>query len=155
YRFEFIGDLSISGGLAHLVDTESDWLAQGVGIVKTNLPMDSINFFGNPVTAGGREREAIASGVVSSAVSQSASDATSGIQFFPNPASDNLTLRTTHPANRVLFYDATGRMVRSFDLATRTGQALLWVKDLPNGAYLARVHYANGTSESKKILIQH
>ncbi|HET6402896.1 MAG TPA: T9SS type A sorting domain-containing protein [Candidatus Kapabacteria bacterium] len=156
YRFEFIGDLSIAGGLAHLIDTESDWLAQAVGIVKTQLPIDSINIGGQqPVSAGGREKEMIAFGVVSSSVSQSATSASSGIQFFPNPASDNVTLSVDRPANHVFLYDATGRMVRSFDLATRTGDALLWVKDMPNGMYLARVQYANGTSGSRKILIQH
>jgi Secretion system C-terminal sorting domain len=154
YRFDFIGDLFIAG-TAHLIDTESDWLAQGAGIVKTQLPIDSINLFGTPISAGGREREMIASGVVSSSVSQSAAPASSGIQFYPNPASDNVTLSVDHPANHVFLYDAAGRMVRSFDIASNTGDALLWVKDLPNGVYLARVDFASGAAGNQRLIVNH
>jgi len=157
YRFEFIGDLSLAGGfLGHLIDTETDWIASGVGIVKTQLPIDSIYAGGStPVSAGGREREAIASGVVSSSVSKLVSSASSGIQFFPNPASDNVTLSVGRPANHVFLYNATGRMVRSFEIATHTGDALLWVKDLSNGAYLARVQCTDGSVQSAHFMIQH
>lgn len=155
YRFEFIGDLSIAAGAAHLIDTESDWLAQGVGIVKTQLPIDSINLFGTPISAGGREREMIAYGNASSAVSQPINPSSSSIQFYPNPASDNVTLSVDRAANHVFLYDATGRMVRSFEIATRTGDALLWVKDLPNGAYLARVQCVDGSVQQAHFMIQH
>lgn len=156
YHFELIGDLQIAGGsLGSLTVTESDWLVPNVGVVKTNQPMDSTKVLTQTVSAGGREQEMTANGVLPASVAPGNSISAPAIRFNPNPASDNLTLSLTREANRVFLYDATGRMVRSFDLATRTGDALLWVKDIPNGMYLARVQYANGTSGSQKILIQH
>jgi hypothetical protein len=155
YRFKLIGNLEIAGGVFSLIDTETDWIAPGVGIVKTQIPIDSISAAGTPISAGGREREMIAFGDGSSSVSQRVTPSFSSIQFFPNPASDNLTLSVDRAANHVFLYDATGRMVRSFEIATRTGDALLWVKDLPNGAYLARVQCVDGSVQQAHFMIQH
>ena len=158
-RFDLTGHATISylgNVIARFSTTETEWLVKGIGIIKTNLPRTYISIpLAGTDTEGGTEKEMTSYGVASASVSQSPSTPSSGIRFYPNPASDNLTLLTDQPASRVFLYDATGRMVRSFDIASNTGDALLWVKDLPNGAYLARVRFTNGTIQSAHFMIQH
>ncbi len=158
-RFDLTGHATISYGgqtISQFSTTESEWLVQGIGIIKTVLPRSYVTVpIAGTDTVGGTEKEMTASGVASASVSEPSLLAASGIQFYPNPASDNVTLSFDRPARRVILYDATGRIVRSFDLATQTNNALLWVKDIPNGVYLARAQYANGMAASKKLIIQH
>lgn len=159
-RFDLIGRFTMFlGGTAVVQDsgTQSQWLVSGYGIVKASQPrLIIIPPFGSPDTAIlGSEKEMTSYGVAPAAVSEPNQVASSSIQFYPDPAAENVTLSFDHPVRRVMLYAAAGSMVRSFDLATNTGDVLLWVKDIPNGVYLARVQFANGTDASKKLVIQH
>ena len=116
-RFDLTGHATISyfgSTIAQFSTTETEWLVQGIGIVKTNLPRSFVTVpLAGTDTVGGTEKEMTAYGVASPAsVSQSAPPVSSEIQFYPNPASDNVTLSVDHAANHVFLYDATGRMVR-------------------------------------------
>jgi hypothetical protein len=79
----------------------------------------------------------------------------SGISFYPNPASDQATISFDRPADRVFLYDNAGKMVRSFELSSHITEALLWVGDVPNGAYHARVMFADGSSQTTEMVIRH
>ncbi len=160
YRFEFIANIAITDlgiPLGTLTLTESDWLVKGIGIVKTSLPLDStkLAIVGTVVSAGGRDKEMTAYGVAGAASVSAPQTSSPGIRIYPNPASDEATISFNHPAKTILLYNPAGQMVRSFDIATHTGAALIWVQDMPNGMYLARVKFADGSSQSSEMVIQH
>jgi hypothetical protein len=159
YRFDVqaLVDISALGGLlkGNFTSTKSNWLVRGIGIVKTNAPIAGTTIDGNSIATIGTEKEMTAYGIAGAASVAPSQTQPSGISIYPNPASDEATISFDRPAKTILLYNPAGQMVRSFDIATHTGAALIYVQDLPNGMYLARVKFADGTSQSSEMVIQH
>src|ERR1700722_9611401 len=97
----------------------------------------------------------IAYGIAGAAGVASIQTQSSGIRIYPDPASDQTTLSFDRPTNHIFLYDDAGKMVRSFELSSQVDNALLWVGDIPNGAYHARVMFADGSSQYSEIVIRH
>lgn len=160
YRFDInaLVNMSALGGLVHgsFKSTQSNWVVRGIGVIKTNAPIADTTIAGNPVSTVGRETEMTSYGVSApaSVTQQQASD-TGTIRIYPNPVSDQTTLSFDRPATSIYLYNPVGQMVRSFEVTSHTGDALIWVKDLPNGVYLARARFADGSSVSSEMVIQH
>jgi hypothetical protein len=158
YRFDIsaLVNLSAAGGFVKgsFTSIQSIWLVRGIGIVKTNAPIAGTTVGTNSVSTIGSEKEMIAYGTSGASVAPMQKQ-TSSICFYPDPATDQVTTMFGQPANRIFFYDADGKMIRSFELSSQSGEALLWVADIPNGAYIARVMFADGSSQSAQIVIRH
>jgi hypothetical protein len=158
YRFDITGISAISLGVLPLggfSSTESDWVVRGIGTVKTNTPISGTTIDGNSVSSDGKETEMTSFGVANlSSVSVTQSTA-SGISFYPDPASDQVTVTFNRPANQIFLYNDAGQMIRSFQIASRTGDALLWVQDIPNGAYHVQVMFTDGSSQTSEMVIRH
>jgi hypothetical protein len=158
YRFDISGVTTLAIGslqIGELKSVQSDWLVRGIGIVRTNEPIDSTSIDATPVTTGGRETEMTSYGTATPPSIVSAPNSASGISFYPDPASDQVTLSFDRPANQIFLYNDAGQMVRSFQISSHTGDALLWVQDIPNGAYHVQIMFADGSSQSSEIVIRH
>jgi hypothetical protein len=158
YRFDITGVTTLSLGslqIGELKSMQSVWLVQGIGVVKTNEPISSTTIDGTTLSTGGRETEMTSYGIANPPSVVAAPNAVSGISFYPDPASDQVTLSFDHPANQIFLYNDAGQMVRSFQIASHSGDALLWVQDIPNGAYHAQVMFMDGSSQTSEIVIRH
>lgn len=158
YHFELVAKLAITDivPLGTLTLTESDWLAKGVGVIRTSLPIDSTKLavVNTEVSAGGRDKEMISYGNVSSLVSQ-VQHSTPYIHIYPDPASTEATFTFDRSARQIFLFNPLGELVRSFDIPSQSGIALLWLEDVPNGMYFARVNFVDGTSKSTEMIVQH
>jgi len=158
YRFDIAAlvNISAAGGFVHgsFTVTQSNWLVRGIGIVKTNAPISGTTIAGNPTTTIGTEKEMTSFGIAGSGVAQSPAP-NSNIRIYPDPASDQTTLTFDRPADRIFLYNNAGEMIRSFELSSHVGEALIWVGDIPNGAYHARVMFADGSSKTAEMVIRH
>jgi len=159
YRFDISALIKLSafGGLVQgsFTSTQSNWLVRGVGVIKTNAPIDSTSLDGNPVSTVGRETEMTSYGIAPLAGVATPSMSTPGISIYPNPASDAVTISLTKPAKQILLYASDGQMVRSFILLGSGPDALLWVNDLPNGFYMAHIGYADGSTGAASMIVKH
>ncbi|HWF44387.1 MAG TPA: hypothetical protein VG537_07085, partial [Candidatus Kapabacteria bacterium] len=106
------------------------------------------------ISAGGTEKEMTAYGVKNASVGPITLAPTS-IHFYPDPAVDQLNATFDRPAKRILLYAPSGQMVRSFALSGGRSDAMLWVGDVPNGVYYARIEFADGSEGSEHVVIQH
>jgi spore coat protein H len=60
-----------------------------------------------------------------------------GIEIFPNPFTDYLTIKSVFSPDMVLIFDATGRKVMDIDMKNKS-EYLINVSDLPEGLYLVK-----------------
>jgi hypothetical protein len=159
YRFDISALIKLSalGGIVtgSFTSTQSNWLVRGVGVVKTNAPIDSTSLAGSPVTTDGRETEMTNYGIAGSAGVARNSMSAPGISIYPDPASDAVTISLPKPSKQILLYASDGLMARSFDISGNGSAALLWINDLPNGYYIARVKYADGSTGSASMVVRH
>ncbi len=158
YRFDItaVTDLYVGPIKAgSLTETQSDWLVREIGFVKTNEPIASTTIDGSTITSGGRETEMTTYGIATPPSIVSAPYSASGISFFPDPASNQVTLSFDRPPNQIFLYNDAGQMVRSFQISSYSSNALLWVQDIPNGAYLMQVMFSDGTGESQRLIVDH
>jgi hypothetical protein len=137
------------------------WLVKGIGIVKTNVPTVNFNIT-NPLTQAksafpipGTERDMTAHGVRSLSSVSSMALPSSAIRFYPDPAPEAIKVELPEAARQILLYAPTGQMVRSYDIAGNASETVLWVGDIPNGAYLARIRFVGGTMRTEHIVVQH
>ena len=83
--------------------------------------------------------------------------ATPGLQLFPNPASESVTLRCLLPAGATLahleVHDALGRLVHSQPLQLTSGEASFPVREFPPGLYQVRLRLSNGTQATGKLAV--
>jgi hypothetical protein len=56
--------------------------------------------------------------------------------FFPNPASDNITITTREDNSEVDIYDITGELMRKETIATN---GIISINDLSAGVYVIRI----------------
>jgi hypothetical protein len=159
YHFQIIATVAIAFGplpLGGFTSIQSEWFVRGIGIVKTEMPNSGTSIQGQAIETGGREKEVIAYGIQGAArgVELDTSDHES-VQFFPNPADGEVNVRLGRSADRIELYSSDGRMIRSFDIIGRNPHALLWLKDLSDGPYIARVLYGDGRSASASLIVKH
>jgi hypothetical protein len=75
------------------------------------------------------------------------------LQVYPNPATDQLTLRDVTGGYTVAhLFDATGRLVRSQGLAA--GRAVMEVGDLPPGLYIVEFRDAGQRRHAERVQVQ-
>ncbi len=158
YLFEITAVSKVSDGAIELggfTSTQSNWLVRGIGVVKTVKPIAGTTIVGNSVTTEGRETDMTSFGIASTSSVTPIRAQGSPINAYPDPASDQVTLTFDRPVNQIFLYDYAGKMIRSFNLSSKTSEALLWVGDIPNGAYHARAVFADGSSRSSELVIRH
>ena len=159
YRFDLPALVEISsplvGPLGSFTVTQSLWLVSGIGIIKSNRPIAGTTILNTPIFTTGTEKEMTAYGIQGSNAVQTVSTVNSGIHFYPDPASSQISATFDRPAKRILFYAPTGQMIRSFALSSGSPDALLWVADIPNGVYYARIEFADGAACSAHIVVEH
>jgi Secretion system C-terminal sorting domain len=158
YRFDInaISDVSVESLPAGEIKAmQSDWVVRGIGIIKTNAPIADTTIAGNSVTTDGKETEMTSFGIASPAAVSIPQRSNYSISFFPDPASDQVTLSFNHPANQIFLYNDAGQMIRSFQISSHTGDALLSVQDIPNGAYHVQIMFADGSSQTSEMVIRH
>jgi hypothetical protein len=158
YRFDISGLTAVSLGLlpvGNFTATQSYWIVRGIGTVKTNAPISGTTIDGSSISTDGRETEMTTFGVASPAAVSVPQRSNSGISFYPDPASDQVTLSFNRPANQIFLYNDAGQMIRSFQISSHAGDALLSVQDIPNGAYHVQVMFADGSSQTSEMVIRH
>ena len=73
-----------------------------------------------------------------------------GYQVYPNPASDNLTLKTTYPSSvNCVIYNLMGSAIKELDFST---QAQINTSNWPRGVYFVRFS-SGGTVKNRKIVL--
>jgi hypothetical protein len=68
---------------------------------------------------------------------------TSGIEVFPNPFRDRITVKGLAPADKLLLYDMTGKSITPSAPANGTANTFMF-NDIVPGAYLLKVITAEG-----------
>ena len=72
---------------------------------------------------------------------------------YPNPSQSDVTVEFEEPKKvNAQLYDATGRLVRTFE--TSTEQKEYKIEGLAHGIYNLRMIYPNGNAETKRIIIR-
>ena len=71
----------------------------------------------------------------------------SGLQIYPNPASDVVTIKAKNEIQAVTVIDLSGKRVKSFTDAKQVN-----VSSLAKGTYILQVFYVNGSVEQTKLI---
>jgi len=74
-----------------------------------------------------------------------------GIDVFPNPIIDFLTLKTTVPVRKVVFYDAVSRVVKQETL-NHGREVSINIGDLSDGIYIMHLYIGTHRIAVKKII---
>ena len=74
------------------------------------------------------------------------------LKVWPNPAHDIISIEG-EDINRVELYDAVGRLAVS-ESNVNENRCTLSVSHLPSGIYILRAYTANGSSESRKVVVE-
>jgi hypothetical protein len=74
------------------------------------------------------------------------------VEFYPNPARDMVTIRTSSVLSEVHLYDLTGREV--YSLRPQAAECAMNTASLPVGTYILRVVTPESTSVGKLTKIQ-
>ncbi len=78
----------------------------------------------------------------------------SALTLYPNPAAENLFIKTTHPqAQQAVITDHIGRQITNLHL--QKGETILPLADLPNGIYFCRLISVQGCISVEKFVINH
>jgi hypothetical protein len=82
-----------------------------------------------------------------------------GIDIFPNPASDDVTVIFSSTGNsmQLELIESTGRLVRNETLAATAlgiGRSTLSIDDLAPGAYLLRIISSDGEQGTRRLIVQ-
>ncbi|HEY3875978.1 MAG TPA: T9SS type A sorting domain-containing protein [Candidatus Kapabacteria bacterium] len=158
YQFDIqaIVNISALGGLikGSFTSIQSNWFVPGIGIIKTNAPIAGTTIQGNTISTVGREKEMVADGNAYASV-PFVQHLVPYIHIYPNPASNEATFTFDRSARQIFLFNPLGELVRSFDIATESGIALLGFDDLPNGMYFARVYFVDGSTGATELIVQH
>ncbi len=72
-------------------------------------------------------------------------------QIFPNPAHDQVRVKSAEPVHRVELFDPSGRCLQS--MALDQEDYLLNIRNLASGIYFLRLTYRNGTISNSPLII--
>jgi len=73
------------------------------------------------------------------------------INVFPNPINDLLRFKATKPVEKVVLYDALGRVVKH-EIVDNGIEVLIKVGNFSNGIYIMHVYFGNNRIAVKKII---
>jgi hypothetical protein len=76
----------------------------------------------------------------------------SSLSVYPNPASDYITISgqlQTNPVKKISFYSSIGQMIKEIN---NPQSETTDITSIPNGLYMVKIIFRNGTSESFKLL---
>ncbi|GHT21701.1 hypothetical protein AGMMS4957_10830 [Bacteroidia bacterium] len=78
------------------------------------------------------------------------------LAVYPNPARDDLFIKSDTPIEKVEIFDISGRAVETWRAASLQQGNLqtIHVSHLPNGIYLVRVACSDGSAVTKKIVVK-
>jgi hypothetical protein len=78
------------------------------------------------------------------------------LSIFPNPASDQITVKGCEAKSEILIANAVGKIVKSVKPNVVSHQAVIDVSNLPNGLYIiTHIETAYGlTSQAKLVVIR-
>jgi hypothetical protein len=75
------------------------------------------------------------------------------VSFYPNPASDDITVNSNSDATLLEIYNVLGKIVLQKNLFT--GENTLSISDLSNGTYFIKVSDASNASKMTRLVISH
>jgi len=118
-----------------------------------------VSYFGSPGLAP-QELDILLSGISTSGFDNIKSSATStdpflavsdvakksAVSVYPNPATDVINVKSDSKIAQVSIYDASGKAVKT------SVETTINVKDLAKGTYVVSIKYADGSTESKKVI---
>lgn len=99
-----------------------------------------------PVTGGGAQARM--------AYSESNHPVSGVIEVFPNPASNQVTVKSLSGLLYATLTDISGRVLRKFDPSSEETSFVLSVEDLQTGIYILNITDRTGKTEVKKIAIE-
>ncbi|WP_379966514.1 T9SS type A sorting domain-containing protein [Epilithonimonas sp. UC225_85] len=70
----------------------------------------------------------------------------SQVSVYPNPATDVITVKSENKIAQVSIFDISGKAVKT------TSETTINVENLAKGSYIVSIKYADGTTESKKVI---
>lgn len=70
----------------------------------------------------------------------------STVSVYPNPATDVINVKSDNKISQISIYDASGKTVKT------TAETTINVENLAKGSYVVSIKYADGTTESKKVI---
>lgn len=70
----------------------------------------------------------------------------STVSVYPNPATNVINVKSENKIAQVSIYDASGKTVKT------TTETTINVENLAKGSYVVSIKYADGTTESKKVI---
>ena len=74
---------------------------------------------------------------------------TSGIEVYPNPFNDRITIKGLAAGDKVLLYDMTGRNVANpTQVENSNGRTIIMLNDVANGAYMLKVVSKDGNAKA-------
>ncbi len=76
------------------------------------------------------------------------SNVVAGFSIYPNPASNNIEIKSAIAVNSISFRNVIGNTVANITVVNNSAN----ISNLQAGIYLATVHFANGTFASNKII---
>lgn len=120
---------------------------------------DIVSYFGSAGLAP-QELDVLLSGITSTGFDNIKTSATntdpflavsdvakkSAVSVFPNPATDVINVKSDSKIAQVSIYDASGKAVKT------TTETTINVKNLAKGTYVVSIKYADGSTESKKVI---
>ncbi|WP_027376685.1 T9SS type A sorting domain-containing protein [Kaistella palustris] len=68
------------------------------------------------------------------------------LSVYPNPATDVINLRSAEKISEISIFDLSGKLVKT------AAETSVNVQDLAKGSYVVSVKYANGSTETKKVI---
>jgi hypothetical protein len=71
----------------------------------------------------------------------------SSVNIYPNPVKDVINITSDKNVSSVTIYDLSGKSVK-----TSKAAASVNIQNLEKGTYVVKINFADGTSESKKII---
>lgn len=70
----------------------------------------------------------------------------STVSVYPNPATDVINVKSDSKITQISIYDFAGKVVKT------TAETSVNVENLAKGSYVVSIKYADGTTESKKVI---
>ncbi|MGA9211695.1 T9SS type A sorting domain-containing protein [Kaistella sp.] len=68
------------------------------------------------------------------------------VSVYPNPATDVINVKSDNKISLISLFDISGKLVKT------TAESTMNVQDLAKGSYVVSVKYADGTTETKKVV---
>lgn len=74
----------------------------------------------------------------------------SSFEIYPNPANENIFIKTENSVQSYILFDVSGRVVQS----DKMDENKISIADLPDGIYIAEIYLENGSIVKKKFVVE-